>query len=123
MPQIKLTIEDEIRADTLHENGPSTNKGSKVELSEENIMKDKKPEEDATLDCNEFPDLWDGKHHKNQLSKNIRNELIRERMLKKEVPKVEVNLECNEFQDLWNAKTPEDQLSKKEKNEMIKKRC
>ena len=53
-PRINSTIEDEIRVDTLPENEPSTNEESKAEVSEEKIMKDKKPEEQATLDSKEL---------------------------------------------------------------------
>ena len=39
-PPINSTIEDEIRVDTLPEDEPLTNEGSKAELSEEKITKD-----------------------------------------------------------------------------------
>lgn len=86
------------------------------------VTANKKPEKEATLDCNEFQDLWDAKLPEDQLSKKKKNKLIRERMLKKEVPKAKVTLDWNEFQDLWNDKPTEDQLFKKKRNEMIKEK-
>ena len=89
------TIDDEIRVDTLPEDKPSMNAGSKVELSEEKITKDKNPEEEATLDWKELfkeekflkNDLWNAKHSEDKLSEKKKNELTKENMPKTETPK------------------------------------
>ena len=66
-------------------------------LSEEKITKDKKPEEEITLDWNDFQELWNARCPEDQLFEKKRNKLIEEKMLTKETPEVEVNLEWNKF--------------------------